>query len=661
MRSIRETKEMTETIMQNQFLRRGILIAGVLILLIPMGFARADLTFFGWSDQHVATDGNGDHLVAAIEAMNTLAGRAYPSSIGGMVDAPAFVLGLGDITEWPTVAARDTYHRLITRRLRFPAYDVAGNHDSGGREPVATLHDWLIARHGALRYSFDRSGVHFVMLFFQYDESLGSPSQPVPKSALDFLRADLATQSKDKPIVIGIHLCLDAITNRDEFIDAFGDSNVILVLGGHFHRASVNLYRGVNFVQLPSPAPKSPDAFTAVRITADRLTAVPFDYRSGQWTTNPGQILDVPIRGPSKEPAAETIIDSHSVKTLPIGSSAPDFSLPGVDGRVWSLRDFCDAKVLAVIFTCNHCPTAQAYEDRIQALAKDYRDKGVAVCAISPNDPKAVRLDELGYSDLGDSYRDMKARAARLKIDYPYLYDGEHQLRSAAYGPVTTPHVFVFDRARKLRFAGRIDDNEDPRRVTISDTRNAIDALLADTPVPVETTKTFGCSIKWPDKRGSVKQAFETWAAEPVEVKSLDAAGIKSLVKNETDKFRLFNFWATWCGPCVAEFGDLVAINRSYRNRKFEWITVSLDEPFEQKGVLEFLKKQQASGANFHYSESDKYKLIDAIGSGWDGGIPFSLLIAPGGKPIASFTGQIDPLEWRTLIVEHLGRFYFKP
>src|SRR5262245_3441696 len=90
--------------------------------------------------------------------------------------------------------------------------------------------------------------------------------------------------------------------------------------------------------------------------------------------------------------------------TLPLGSAAPDFNLPGVDGRNYALKDFAAAKILVIIFTCNHCPTAQYYEERIKKLVVDYKDRGVALVAISPNDPKSVRLDELGYTDLGDSF-----------------------------------------------------------------------------------------------------------------------------------------------------------------------------------------------------------------------------------------------------------------
>ena len=182
--------------------------------------------------------------------------------------------------------------------------------------------------------------------------------------------------------------------------------------------------------------------------------------------------------------------------------------------------------MLVVVFTCNHCPTAQAYEDRIKQLAADYKDKKVAVVAISPNDPQAVRLDELGYTDVGDSLEDMKLRAKDKEFNFPYLYDGDDQKVSQAYGPVATPHVFVFDRQRKLRFAGRIDNSDKPDRVTSHDTRNAIEALLAGKPVPVEKTKVFGCSIKWSDKRDSAKKSLEKWAKEEVALETIDEKGI---------------------------------------------------------------------------------------------------------------------------------------
>src|SRR5262245_26998415 len=197
-------------------------------------------------------------------------------------------------------------------------------------------------------------------------------------------------------------------------------------------------------------------------------------------------------------------------KTLDIGAQAPDFNLPAVDGRHYSLKNFADAKLLVIIFTCNHCPTAQAYEDRIIKMHADYKDKGVALVAINPNDPSAVRLDELGYTDLADSFEDMKIRAKDKKFPFPYLNDGETQRTAKAYGVLATPHVFIFDQDRKLRYVGRFDDAE-VKAVKSHDARNAVEALLAGKPVSVAQTRVFGCSTKWADKREDAKRSLAKW------------------------------------------------------------------------------------------------------------------------------------------------------
>jgi hypothetical protein len=131
------------------------------------------------------------------------------------------------------------------------------------------------------------------------------------------------------------------------------------------------------------------------------------------------------------------------VKALEPGAQAPDFSLKGVDGKVYTLKSFAGAKILAIIFTCNHCPTAQAYEDRMKSLTADYKAKGVTVVAVSPNYPKAVALDEMGYTDLGDSFEEMKLRAKHKGYNFPYLYDGDTEKMSRAYGP-RPHHTFSF-------------------------------------------------------------------------------------------------------------------------------------------------------------------------------------------------------------------------
>src|SRR5216684_3203295 len=182
--------------------------------------------------------------------------------------------------------------------------------------------------------------------------------------------------------------------------------------------------------------------------------------------------------------------DTHV--TLAIGSPPPDFALPGVDGKTHKLSDYAASPLLAIVFTCNHCPTAQLYEDRIKRIAADYRSKGVALVAIQPNDPNALRVDEMVMSDMSDSLEEMKIRAAYRHFNFPYLYDGAAQAAAEAYGPKATPHIFIFDRQRKLRYEGRVDDNQREGLVKTSDARAALDAMLAGKPVPVEHTERSG-------------------------------------------------------------------------------------------------------------------------------------------------------------------------
>ncbi|MFI5182878.1 MAG: redoxin domain-containing protein [Vicinamibacteria bacterium] len=352
------------------------------------------------------------------------------------------------------------------------------------------------------------------------------------------------------------------------------------------------------------------------------------------------------------------LAEGPMIPTLAIGSPAPDFDLPGVDDRRHSLKDFTAAKVLVVVFTATHCPTAQAYEERIQKLHDDYAGKGVALVAISPNDPLAVRLDELGYTDLGDSFDEMKLRARERHFTFPYLYDGETEATSRKYGPQATPHAFVFDEERKLRFAGRIDDGENPTKVKTEDTRNAIEALLAGRPVPVETTKVFGCSIKWSDKRESVAEGLKAWAAEAVTLTTVKTTALKELAKNATDKPRLINAWATWCGPCVTEFPELVKIHRMYRGRGLEVVTVSADFPDNKANALKFLTGQQASTNNVILDSGDSYGLIDALDKEWPGALPYTILVAPGGKVLYRSQGAFDALKLRKAVVEYFGRYY---
>ncbi|HTB85130.1 MAG TPA: redoxin domain-containing protein [Candidatus Sulfotelmatobacter sp.] len=343
-------------------------------------------------------------------------------------------------------------------------------------------------------------------------------------------------------------------------------------------------------------------------------------------------------------------------QTLEIGAAAPEFDLPGVDGKRHSLKDYADARILMIVFTANHCKTAQAYEERLKQIVNDYSDKGVRVVAIGANDPQALSLSEMVYSDMGDSLAEMKIRAQERNFNYPYLYDGDTQATARAYGPVSTPHVFIFDQARKLRYVGRVDNSENIDNVTQQDARAALDALLAGKPVPVEKTRTFGCSIKWSEKRAAAARELAQMEQEPVTLEPADTNTIQALVKNDGPKLRLINVWATWCGPCLRELPDLVTMNRMYRNGDFEVITISGDDPDKKDKVLAALQERKVACRNYLFSSTDKDALGTALDPEWPGGFPYTILVAPGGKIIQRQMGEMDAMKLKKAIAYFPGR-----
>lgn len=353
-------------------------------------------------------------------------------------------------------------------------------------------------------------------------------------------------------------------------------------------------------------------------------------------------------------------VPEQEVKTLTVGSKAPDFNLPGVDGKFHKLNEYEASDVLVILFTCNHCPTAQAYEGRIKSVTSDYKDKGVQVVAISQNSIRGIMLHELGYSDLGDSFEDMIVRAEDQDFNFPYLYDGDDHAVSLQYGPVATPHVFVFNKERILSYVGRLDGKEKVGTGNAEDLRAAIDSTLKGEAVAVNTTKTFGCSTKWAWKDKLAKRVNKEWAKKEVDLEEVDTKGLSALLANSSDNLRLINFWATWCGPCVAEYPDFIEIHRMFTDRGFEFVSVSADNLDIKDKVHSFLKKRTSAVSNFIYSEGDKYAMIEAIDPEWDGALPYTVLVEPGGKVVYKMMGSIDPFQLKKTIVNHpsIGRYF---
>ncbi|MBN2806201.1 MAG: redoxin domain-containing protein [Prolixibacteraceae bacterium] len=354
------------------------------------------------------------------------------------------------------------------------------------------------------------------------------------------------------------------------------------------------------------------------------------------------------------------ILEKQEVETLKIGAAMPAFNLPDMHGKMVNDTDFEKAKILVIIFTCNHCPTAQAYEDRMIQFTSDYQDKGVQVVAINPSSSAGLLLEECGYSDLDDSFENMKIRAKDKGYNFPYLYDGDNQAVSIQFGPSTTPHAFVFDQARTLQYVGRLDGVEKPGTANAEDLRNAVDELLAGKAVTTPVHKAFGCSVKWSWKSDWAIKVNKEWHEKPVSISAIDDNGINELLKNNTEKLRLINIWATWCAPCIIELPDLIQLQRMYGNRDFEFMTLSADEPAKMDEALKILQSKHSPVQNYIYANDDRYRLIELIDPEWNGSLPYTLLIEPGGKVVYKNNGIVDLLELKKVIVEHpkLGRYF---
>jgi peroxiredoxin len=353
-------------------------------------------------------------------------------------------------------------------------------------------------------------------------------------------------------------------------------------------------------------------------------------------------------------------MEEKEVGKLAVGDRAPDFRLPDVNGQYVSLEDFDDAEVLVINFTCNHCPTAQAYEDRFIQLVEEYSDKSVSFVAISPNNPLAILPEELGYTDLNDDYESMKIRYEDKGFNFPYLYDGDDHDFSLAYGPTATPHVFVFDNERKLTYSGRIDRQEKPGKGNSEDLRLAIETTLAGGEMEEGITPAFGCSIKWAWKNEYNEKVNNEWKNKPVTIEKISPSELEQLLKNESDELLLVNFWATWCGPCVIEYPEFVEMQRMYGERDFRFVSVSMDNPEHEDRALKFLRNKHSAVNNYLMDTDDKYAVIEVVDKEWDGSLPITLLIEPGGNIAYKAPGTINAQDLRKAIVDHpmIGRYY---
>lgn len=358
-----------------------------------------------------------------------------------------------------------------------------------------------------------------------------------------------------------------------------------------------------------------------------------------------------------------------------VGQPAPDFALADISGKARSLKDY-RGRIAVVVFVSTECPFSNAYLERLNAIASDYSKKNVAIVGVNSN--PAESLDQI------------REHARKNKLDFTILKD-EGSRVADTYGATRTPEVFVVDGSGVLRYRGRVDNSKDVARVQRRDLREALDEMIAGKPVSVAETKSFGCPIKMVRKNNAVgdagqsgvektsfalpdgslrfanslvpqkKPAPKSAAKKKPAAASAAAPKVGALKPADFIKFKdsakgkvlVINFWATWCGPCVAEFPEFVALDAKYRDKGVKFVGITADDPSDvQPKVIPFIKKQKVTFDIVLQDTDDPQQMIDAVYKDWAGELPATFVYDKQGNLAYKRLGIID----RDLLVAEIEK-----
>jgi peroxiredoxin len=312
---------------------------------------------------------------------------------------------------------------------------------------------------------------------------------------------------------------------------------------------------------------------------------------------------------------------------LAVGQPAPNFALADLNGKKHALNDY-RGKVVAIAFIATQCPISNDYNARMRAIAEEYGKKNIIFLGINSN--------------FNESVAEIKSHAAKNNLSFPILKDHANKIADA-YGAQRTPELFVIDADGVLRYHGRIDNSRDVRRVNRQDLREALNEMIAGKSVSVSEGKAFGCPIKRAQNARAIKAA-ETRAQnfEPKigTIKPLDFKKFKDAAKGQV---LIINFWATWCGPCIAEFPEFVAIDAKYRAKGVKLVGISADEFADIKPkVIPFIKEQKAMFDILVQDVEDPQEMIDIVDKNWLGTLPATFVYDKQGNSIYTRYGIID-------------------
>jgi len=320
-----------------------------------------------------------------------------------------------------------------------------------------------------------------------------------------------------------------------------------------------------------------------------------------------------------------------------IGEPAPDFTLSDTNGEVHSLKSY-RGRIAVVGFLGVACPISNAYNERIRAIVSDYAGKNVAFLGINSNFDEQVQM--------------IREHAAGNKLTFPILKD-EGSRVADIYSAERTPEMFVVDRDGVLRYRGRIDNSQETRRVKRNDLRAALDELIDGKPVTIPEARAFGCLIKRAADAEAINRAEEQAKDFIPKVGRLKPADFAKFKASALGKVLVINFWATWCGPCVAEFPEFVALDARYRDKGVKFVGISADEISDiDSKVIPFIREQKAMFDMMIQDTDDPEEMIAVVDKDWQGTLPATFIFDKTGKLSYVRYGIID----RDLLIEAIEK-----
>ena len=336
-------------------------------------------------------------------------------------------------------------------------------------------------------------------------------------------------------------------------------------------------------------------------------------------------------------------------------SSLPEFELLGTNGLTYRSEDLKAKKIVCLVMLSNHCKISQRFEYLINEISEKMKQNDSILIAISPNNENAIIPDELAYSEVGDSYEEMKIRSINNRYTFPYLYDGEKQVVAKQLGSKSTPHGYLFDRKRKLVFSGKIGDYNKPTDIKESDLFKKYLDCLNDEDPKITHTKVHGTSIKFTEDIFMADRIKKRYANETVTLRYIDEKTLKFFIEHLKGSPTIFHIWSSSVNGFRQNLIELSSIYKIFRKRGFRLLTICVDPDKTETEIKTQLERAQLSAVNLCLKGSEVGSLMKFVPIESKSTVPFTILFGNEGNHLYSTVGGIDTLRCKKLIVNELG------